>query len=116
MATFWYNFFAATGEFFYHGNYKSPPWLRFFVQTPGLHSIHHQLNVHSFNFSDLPFWDRLFGTYRDTMVFMPECGFEGQKEQQLVAMLAFMDVNRAGYAYELGAAFNFLALSITNTE
>ena len=62
----WFNFFAATGEFFYHSNFKSPPWLKYFIQTPELHSVHHELDVHRYNFADLPIWDRMFGTYRDT--------------------------------------------------
>jgi sterol desaturase/sphingolipid hydroxylase (fatty acid hydroxylase superfamily) len=53
----WFNCFAATGEFFYHSNFKSPPWLKYLIQTPELHSIHHQLNVHRYNFADLPIWD-----------------------------------------------------------
>lgn len=92
LGTFWYNFFAATGEFFYHGNYKSPKWLRYFIQTPELHSIHHQLDVHKYNFSDVPIWDRIFGTYRDTTEFMPECGFPGRNEERLAEMLVFRDV------------------------
>jgi len=24
--------------------------------------IHHQLDVHAYNYGDIPFWDRLFGT------------------------------------------------------
>lgn len=94
MASFWYNFFAATGEFFYHANYKSPKWLRYFIQTPELHSIHHQLDVHNFNFSDIPIWDRLFGTYRDTTEFVEQCGFPDQNEQRLYDMLIFKDVYR----------------------
>lgn len=92
MASFWYNFFAATGEFFYHGNYKSPKWLRYFVQTPELHSIHHQLDVHKYNFSDIPVWDRIFGTYKDTTDFSPRCGFPGRNEERLAEMLLFKDV------------------------
>ena len=61
----WFNFFAATGEFFYHSNFKSPRWLKYFIQTPELHSVHHELDVHHYNYADLPIWDRLFGTYRD---------------------------------------------------
>jgi hypothetical protein len=34
MGAFWYNFFAATGEYFYHANLRTPRWLRFFIQTP----------------------------------------------------------------------------------
>jgi sterol desaturase/sphingolipid hydroxylase (fatty acid hydroxylase superfamily) len=62
---FWYNFFAATGEYFYHANVRTPRWLRFLIQTPELHSAHHELDVHTYNFGDIPLWDRLFGTYRD---------------------------------------------------
>ena len=95
--TFWYNFFAGTGEYFYHANFKSPRWLRYLIQTPELHSIHHQLDVHRFNFADLPIWDRLFGTYRDTTEFMPRCGFPGRNEERLVEMLAFKDVYDENY-------------------
>jgi sterol desaturase/sphingolipid hydroxylase (fatty acid hydroxylase superfamily) len=63
LGGFWYNFFAATGEYFYHANVRTPKWLRYFIQTPELHSIHHQLDVHDYNYSDLPIWDRIFGTY-----------------------------------------------------
>jgi len=93
LATFWYNFFAATGEYFYHANLRTPGWLRYFIQTPELHSIHHQLDVHAFNYSDLPIWDRLFGTYRDTLEFAPRCGFHGESERELLDMLLFRDVN-----------------------
>jgi sterol desaturase/sphingolipid hydroxylase (fatty acid hydroxylase superfamily) len=92
--SFWYNFFAATGEYFYHANLKTPGWLRFLVQTPELHSIHHQYDVHSFNFSDLPIWDRAFGTYRDTRTFSARCGFPDGAEQELGRMLLFEDVYR----------------------
>ena len=89
---FWYNFFAATGEYFYHANLKSPKWLRFFIQTPELHSIHHQLDVHNYNFGDIPLWDRLFGTYKDTTEFVEKCGFPKDKENKLWKMLTFKDI------------------------
>ncbi|MDP3276609.1 MAG: sterol desaturase family protein [Deltaproteobacteria bacterium] len=89
---FWNNFFAATGEYLYHGNFRSPRWLRYFVQTPELHSIHHQLDVHRYNFSDLTLWDRLFGTYKDTTDFVAECGFPRDNERYVKDMLLFRDV------------------------
>lgn len=92
MASFWYNMFAATGEYFYHANIKTPKWLRYFIQTPELHSIHHQYDVHKFNFSDLPIWDRIFGTYKDTTEFTDRCGFPDGAEQKLGEMLIFKDV------------------------
>lgn len=88
----WFNFFAATGEFFYHSNFKSPPWLKYFIQTPELHSIHHELDVHHFNYGDLPIWDRLFGTYRDTDSFAAQCGFPRHNERKLACMLMFRNV------------------------
>jgi len=93
LASFWFNFFAATGEYFYHANVKTPSWLRYFIQTPELHSIHHQKNVHNYNFSDLPLWDRLFGTYKDTTNFTEECGFSNHNEEKIVPMLLFKDVH-----------------------
>jgi sterol desaturase/sphingolipid hydroxylase (fatty acid hydroxylase superfamily) len=92
LASFWYNLFAATGEYFYHANIKTPKWLRYFIQTPELHSIHHQYGLHKYNFSDLPIWDRVFGTYKDTTSFTKRCGFPDGAEQQLGKMLIFKDV------------------------
>ena len=92
MGAFWYNFFAATGEYFYHANVRTPGWLRYLIQTPELHSIHHEYNVHKYNFSDIPLWDRLFGTYRDTVEFSARCGFPKGAEEKLGAMLGFKDV------------------------
>jgi sterol desaturase/sphingolipid hydroxylase (fatty acid hydroxylase superfamily) len=89
---FWFNFFAATGEYFYHSNLKAPKWLKYFIQTPQLHSIHHQIDVHKYNYGDLPLWDRLFGTYKDTDEFAEECGFPNHNERKLWKMLFFKDV------------------------
>jgi sterol desaturase/sphingolipid hydroxylase (fatty acid hydroxylase superfamily) len=92
----WFNFFAATGEFFYHSNFKSPPWLKYFIQTPELHSVHHELDVHRYNFADIPLWDRLFGTYRDADTFAAACGFPDHNERHLGKMLLFRDVYNYG--------------------
>jgi sterol desaturase/sphingolipid hydroxylase (fatty acid hydroxylase superfamily) len=88
----WFNCFAATGEFFYHSNFRSPRWLKYFIQTPELHSVHHELDVHRYNFADLPLWDRLFGTYKDADDFAAQCGFPRHNERKLAKMLAFRDV------------------------
>ena len=92
MGAFWYNFFGATGEYFYHANVRTPKWLRFFIQTPELHSIHHQYDVHKYNFGDIPMWDRLFGTYKDATEFAGRCGFPKGAEEKLGDMLVFKDV------------------------
>jgi sterol desaturase/sphingolipid hydroxylase (fatty acid hydroxylase superfamily) len=92
-AAAWFNFFAAFGEFYYHSNIRTPRWAGFFLQRPEHHSIHHQTNVHHFNYGDITWWDRLFGTFRETDSFAPACGYEGTHERRLFAMLAFLDVN-----------------------
>jgi sterol desaturase/sphingolipid hydroxylase (fatty acid hydroxylase superfamily) len=89
---FWYNFFAATGEYFYHVNLSTPAWLRYVIQTPELHSIHHEYDSHAYNYGDITLWDRLFGTYRDTCEFVPRCGFPEGAESRLAEMLIFRDV------------------------
>lgn len=56
---------------FNHGNVRMPLWfdryLRLFVVTPDMHRVHHSVIVRetdsNFGFN-LPWWDRLFGTYR----------------------------------------------------
>lgn len=89
----WYGFFAAVGEFCYHTNIRTPYWWGYFLQRPEQHSIHHQLNVHHFNYGDITWWDRLFGTFREAESFASHCGFAGAREQQLPAMLLMRDVH-----------------------
>jgi sterol desaturase/sphingolipid hydroxylase (fatty acid hydroxylase superfamily) len=87
----WFNVFAVIGEYFYHSNLRTPHWMGYFLQRPEHHSIHHQLDVHQFNYGDITWWDRLFGTFRDTTEFVEQCGFPDGHEKNLVSMLAFRD-------------------------
>jgi sterol desaturase/sphingolipid hydroxylase (fatty acid hydroxylase superfamily) len=87
----WFNVFAVLGEYFYHSNLRTPHWFGYFLQRPEHHSIHHQLDVHGFNYGDITWWDRLFGTFRDTDEFAAECGFPGGHERYLGEMLLFRD-------------------------
>ena len=65
---------------FNHGNIRLNPSidkvLRLFLVTPDMHRVHHSVEDDetnsNFGFS-LPWWDRLFGTYRD----QPRAGHEG---------------------------------------
>lgn len=89
----WYSFFAALGEFYYHSNLRTPGWTGYFIQRPEAHSIHHQLDVHHYNYGDITWWDRMFGTYRDPDSFAPACGYHGDREQRLAEMLVFRNIN-----------------------
>ena len=92
VAGAWYALYAATGEYFYHANIKTPHWIGYIIQRPEHHSIHHQLGVHKYNYSDITWWDRLFGTFKDTEGFAKRCGFPKDHETKLRDMLLFKDV------------------------
>ncbi|TGM85583.1 sterol desaturase family protein [Leptospira licerasiae] len=88
----WCSFFGATGEYFYHSNIKTPKWIGYFLQRPEHHSVHHQIDVHKFNYGDITWWDRLFGTFQEADDFVPQCGFPNNHEEKLIDMLVFKDV------------------------
>ena len=99
---------------FSHGNVRLPQWLdrvlRWIVVTPDMHRVHHSIKPRETNSNfgfNLPWWDRLFGTYRE----QPEAGhlgmtigidqFRDPHEQRLDRMLTqpFRDDTRR---YPLG--------------
>jgi sterol desaturase/sphingolipid hydroxylase (fatty acid hydroxylase superfamily) len=64
---------------FNHSNVRMPIWLdrvlRSIVVTPDMHRVHHSIVARETNSNfgfNLPWWDRLFGTYRD----QPAAGHE----------------------------------------
>jgi sterol desaturase/sphingolipid hydroxylase (fatty acid hydroxylase superfamily) len=57
---------------FNHANVRLPlgldHWLRWLVVTPDMHRVHHSVESREYNTNfgfNLPWWDRLFGSYRD---------------------------------------------------
>lgn len=88
-----YTFCTALGEFFYHTNVRTPRWVGFFFQRPEMHRIHHQYRRHRNNYGDITWWDMLFGTYENPPDWDATCGFDDEKEQRLLRMLAFDDVH-----------------------
>jgi sterol desaturase/sphingolipid hydroxylase (fatty acid hydroxylase superfamily) len=85
---------SGLAELFYHWNVKTPYWLGYVIQRPESHCVHHQDGVHAYNYADLPIWDMLFGTFRNPRRWQARCGFGAEAEQQLVQMLAGVDVSR----------------------
>lgn len=79
-----------------HLNVATPRWLAAFFQRPEAHGLHHERNIHSRNFGDLPLWDMLFGTYANPPRFTGEAGFDLPASRRVGAMLLFADVNGAG--------------------
>ena len=85
---------------FNHGNVSLPPgldrWLRLVVVTPDMHRVHHSIEAAEYNSNfgfNMPWWDRLFGTFQaqpaaghDEMTIGIE-QFRGAREQWLDKML-----------------------------
>lgn len=84
---------SGLAELFYHWNIKTPYWLGYIFQRPESHCIHHQHGVHAYNYSDLPLWDMLFGTFRNPKSWNAKCGL-GQEEHRFVDMLIGCDVSK----------------------
>ena len=78
---------------FQHANIRTPRWLGYFIQRPESHSRHHARGVHTGNFSDLPFFDLLFGTFHNPREFSAEQGFYHGASARIPEMLRFRDVS-----------------------
>jgi len=80
VAVFVFEIVLNATSMFNHGNVSMPSWLdrvlRLIVVTPDMHRVHHSIAARetdsNFGFN-LPWWDRLFGTYRAA----PAAGHQG---------------------------------------
>jgi sterol desaturase/sphingolipid hydroxylase (fatty acid hydroxylase superfamily) len=84
---------GAFNAFFQHWNVRTPQWVGYFFQRPESHCIHHERGLHRYNYSDLPLWDIVFGTFRNPATWQGETGFDEPADGRYAAMLAFVDVN-----------------------
>lgn len=89
---------------FNHGNVRLPAradrWLRLLVVTPEMHRVHHSAVPRETNSNygfNLPWWDRLLGTYRR----QPAAGHEGMT----VGLETFRDPREAGLLRLLSQPF-----------
>jgi len=80
---------------FQHCNVKTPRWLGYLIQRPESHTVHHGKGVHYYNFSDLPLFDLLFGTFRNPRTYELETGFYNGASARVGDMLRFRDVSAA---------------------
>jgi len=93
-AVAWTVLYSSVGEYLYHMNIRTPHWVGYFFQRPEMHKIHHKEGVHTNNFSDIPLWDMLFGTYENPKECKEDaCGFTDERETEFVKMLGFKNVN-----------------------
>jgi sterol desaturase/sphingolipid hydroxylase (fatty acid hydroxylase superfamily) len=78
---------AGIAELFYHWNIRTPHWLGYLIQRPESHCIHHLRGWHRSNYSDLPLWDILFGTFENPRTQPVPCGFGADAEKRFFTML-----------------------------
>jgi sterol desaturase/sphingolipid hydroxylase (fatty acid hydroxylase superfamily) len=79
---------------FQHANIRTPRWLGTIVQRPESHSRHHARGMHTGNYSDLPVFDMLMGTFHNPAGFF-ETGFYQGASSRVPEMLVFRDVSAA---------------------
>ena len=79
---------------FQHANMRTPRWLGYIIERPESHSLHHATGVHKYNYSDLPLWDMVFGTFRNPRYFADEVGFYQGASARVPEMFAFKDVSK----------------------
>ena len=77
-----------------HANIRTPGWTGYIFQRPESHSMHHAKGIHAFNYSDLPLFDVLFGTFHNPKEFAKETGFYDGASEQISDMLLFRDINK----------------------
>lgn len=94
-AAAWCLLYSSLGEYFYHLNIRTPHWIGYFFQRPEMHRIHHQRGKHYYNFSDIPLWDMLFGTFKNPKTYQGKCGFKPEREVKLLKILSFKNVNNS---------------------
>ena len=82
------NLLATFFGLFQHANIRTPQWLGFVIQRPESHSAHHERGVHARNYSDLPFWDIVFGTFHNPKQFTGQVGFFDGGSKKVGPMLA----------------------------
>jgi sterol desaturase/sphingolipid hydroxylase (fatty acid hydroxylase superfamily) len=89
--------FLLLGSFsavFQHANLRTPHWLGYVIQRPEMHALHHARGAHRNNYSDLPLFDMLFGTYENPREFAGENGYYPGASSRILAMLLCKDVSR----------------------
>lgn len=79
---------------FQHANINTPHWLGYFIQRPESHTVHHARGAHRCNYSDLPIFDIVFGTFNNPEGYEAKTGFYDGASARVVDMLLFRDVSQ----------------------
>jgi sterol desaturase/sphingolipid hydroxylase (fatty acid hydroxylase superfamily) len=85
-------FFLTFNAMFQHMSFSTPRWIGYLIQRPESHSLHHGKGIHRYNYSDLPLWDMIFGTFRNPESFQQTHGFYPGASERIGEMLIGRDV------------------------
>lgn len=86
-AAAWFLLITGSAGFLIHANIRLPRWVGYVFQTPEMHRLHHKSGHHSQNYSDIVWWDMLFGTYCNPKQDVDSCGFSDDRESKITSML-----------------------------
>jgi sterol desaturase/sphingolipid hydroxylase (fatty acid hydroxylase superfamily) len=78
---------------FQHSNVKTPHWLGYLVQRPESHTVHHARGIHHKNYSDLPIFDILFGSFENPRGYEHETGLYPGASKRNLDLLLMRDVS-----------------------
>ncbi|WP_055392772.1 sterol desaturase family protein [Flagellimonas eckloniae] len=79
---------------FQHSNIRTPAWLGYIIQRPEAHTVHHAKGIHAYNYSDIPLFDIIFGTFKNPKGYENETGFYHGASTKIWDMLTFKDVSK----------------------
>ena len=80
---------------FQHANIKTPHWLGYLIQRPESHTVHHAQGIHKHNYSDLPIFDILFGTFFNPKTYEHQTGFYPGASDRISDMLLFRNISES---------------------
>ncbi len=86
-------FFLVFNAMFQHANIATPRWVGYIIQRPESHGVHHQRGKHRSNYSDLPLWDMVFGTFENPREMPETVGFYKGASRRIGEMLIMRDVS-----------------------
>ncbi len=89
----WYTVITGIAGFIIHANIRLPRQVGYVFQTPEMHRLHHKSNHHANNYSDIVWWDMIFGTYENPTTDIEHCGFDKKSEAKIFSMLFARDIN-----------------------
>ncbi|WP_422859797.1 sterol desaturase family protein [Flagellimonas sp. S174] len=93
-ATTWIILITTFLAIFQHSNVKTPVWIGYFIQRPEAHAIHHAKGIHAYNYSDISFFDIVFGTFKNPKGYDHEAGFYHGASEKVGEMLLFKDISK----------------------